>query len=175
MPAQRKVIYSGEVVKLGIESVELPNGHRLSLEVVRHPGGAAVVAVDTRGQLCLLRQYRHAAGGWIWELPAGKCEQGEDPLFTAQRELQEEAGLCAASWHKLGTTLTSPGFCDEVIHLYLARDLSTVPQQPESHELLESHWIPFDLAQEWACDGTLTDAKSIIGIFLSSRMERTSL
>ena len=137
------------MVDLGIETAVLPDGRPLTLEIIRHPGGAAAVALDEQRRLCLLRQYRHAAGGWIWELPAGKCEQGEDPLFTAQRELQEEAGLCAASWHKLGTTLTSPGFCDEVIHLYLARDLSTVPQQPESHELLESHWIPFDLGLRW--------------------------
>ena len=168
LPEQRKVIYSGEVVKLGIESVELPNGHRLSLEVVRHPGGAAVVALDTRGQLCLLRQYRHAAGGWIWELPAGKCEPDEDPLHTAQRELEEEAGLRAASWRKLGSTYTTPGFCDEVIHLYLAQELTPVLQRPESHEVLECHWIPYAQALNWSHDGTLTDAKSIIGVHLSS-------
>ena len=115
-----------------------------------------------------MRQYRHAAGGWIWELPAGKREGGDDPLHTARRELEEEAGLLAASWQKLGTTLVTPGFCNEVIHLYLASDLSSVPQRLESHECLERHWIPFSQAQEWTRDGTLTDAKSIIGIYLSS-------
>jgi len=167
---KRAVIYSGKIVDLGMESTILPNGEPCSLEIVRHPGGAAVVAMDEQRRICLLRHYRHAAAGWLWELPAGKCEQGEDPLHTAQRELEEEAGLLAASWRKLGITFTTPGFCDEVIHLYLALDFSAVPQRPERHEIFECHWVDFDKARGWTCDGTLTDAKSIIGIYLASRL-----
>jgi 8-oxo-dGTP pyrophosphatase MutT (NUDIX family) len=170
LAAKRKLIYAGKVVDLAIESTILPDGRPISLEIVRHPGGAAVVALDEKNHLCLLRQYRHAAGGWIWELPAGKSEGGEDPLHTAQRELAEEAGLHAASWQKLGTTLVTPGFCNEVIHLYLARELTPVPRQLESHELIETHWIPYAQAQGWTRDGTLTDAKSIIGIYLSGNV-----
>jgi ADP-ribose pyrophosphatase len=165
--AQRTSIYRGKVIDLSLETALLPNGHSISLEIVHHPGGAAIVAVDEGQRLCLLRQYRHAAGGWIWELPAGKREHDEDPLVTAQRELEEEAGLRASSWQKLGTTLTTPGFCDEIIHLYLAQGLTTVAQHIEPHELLECHWIPWNQVQEWIYTGSLTDAKSIIGIHLA--------
>jgi ADP-ribose pyrophosphatase len=164
---QRTTIFRGKVIELCLETTTLPNDQTVALEIVHHPGGAAIAAVDERGRLCLLRQYRHAAGDWLWELPAGKREQGEDPLDTAQRELEEEAGLRAAAWHKLGTTLTTPGFCDEVIHLYLAQGLTTVAQRLESHELLECHWIPCDQALAWIQDSTLTDAKSIIGIHMA--------
>jgi len=165
---ERRHVYSGKVVDLSIETAELPNGHSIELEVIRHPGGAAVVAMDDKGQLCLLRQYRHAVGGWIWELPAGKCEGAEDPLHTAQRELEEEAGLRASDWQKLGNTYTTPGFCDEIIHLYLARQLSVTTQRPEHHELLACHWIPISQAWEWSLDGTLRDAKSLIGLHLAA-------
>ena len=130
---------SVEVVKLSIEALPLPDGTSHTLEIVRHPGGAAVVAIDAQGRLCLLRQYRHAAGGWLWELPAGKREAGEDPLHTAQRELEEEAGVRAAAWQPLGNAFTTPGFCDEVIHFYLARTLTEGTPRPESHEWLEHH------------------------------------
>jgi ADP-ribose pyrophosphatase len=174
LTVQRTSIYRGKVIELSLETTVLPNGRSLSLEIAHHPGGAAIAAVDDRQRLCLLRQYRHAAGGWIWELPAGKREQGEDPLHTAQRELEEEAGLRAGSWHKLGITLTTPGFCDEIIHLYLAQRLTTVTQRIEAHELLECHWIPCDQAQAWIYDGTLTDAKSIIGVHLAMTALKTS-
>ena len=166
--AERKIIYSGKVVELGIDSIVLPDGRPHTLEIVRHPGGAAVVAADQQGRLCLLRQYRYAAGGWLWELPAGKCEGGEDPLDTAQRELEEEAGLQAGTWEKLGSTFMTPGFCDEVIHLYLARQLTAVAPRPESHELLERHWVPYAEVLSWSRDGTLRDAKSIIGLHLAA-------
>ena len=174
MTAQRTSIYQGRVIELSVETTMLPNGQSVSLEIVHHPGGAAIVAVDEDRRLCMLRQYRHAAGGWIWELPAGKRESGEDPLQTAQRELEEETGLRAAAWFKLGTTLTTPGFCDEVIHLYMAQGLTAVAPHIETHELIECHWLPWAQACEWVYDGTLTDAKSIIGIHLAKLALNTS-
>ncbi len=164
MSVERREIYRGTVVDLGLETADLPNGHTLSLEVIRHRGGAAVVAIDEEERVCLLRQYRHAAGDWVWELPAGKRDADEAPLLTAQRELEEEAGLQAADWRPLGEILTTPGFCDEVIQLFLARRLRTVPPRPEAHEVFERHWIPLPTAQEWARDGTLRDAKTVIGL-----------
>jgi ADP-ribose pyrophosphatase len=172
---ERTLIYGGDVVDLGIESCELPDGRRCALEIVRHPGGSAIVAADGQQRICLLRQYRHAAAGWLWELPAGKCARGEDPLRTAQRELEEEAGLRAATWRKLGKILTTPGFCDEVIHLYWAQDLTLVAPRPESDELFECRWVPYSQALEWTRDGTLIDAKSIIGIYLASSLSKTFL
>jgi ADP-ribose diphosphatase len=162
-----RVVYEGRVVRLGIESLTLPNGVPLELEIVRHPGGAAVVALDEDLRVCLLRQYRHAAGGWLWELPAGKLELNEEPQATAARELEEEAGLRAGRWQKLGVVLMTPGFCDEAIHLYLAGQLTPVTTQPERHELIEIHWLPFSTALAQVGDGTIHDAKTMLGLLLA--------
>lgn len=163
-----KSLYEGRVVRLGLESLQLPNGEALELEIVRHPGGAAVVAVDNRNQVCLLRQYRHAVGGWLWELPAGKLEPGESARHTAERELEEEAGLQAATWHTLGETCTTPGFCDEVIHLFLAAQLTQVPPRPELHELIEIHWLPLNAALDQVHSGKIRDAKTMLGLMLAA-------
>lgn len=161
-------IFDGRVISLGIETLTLPNGTQLDLEIVRHPGGAAVVAINAQQQVCMLRQYRHAGGGWIWELPAGKLEHNESPTATAERELQEEAGIQAGSWDKLGSFLVTPGFCDEVIHLFLARDLTPVPARPEAHELIEVHWVAFTDALEQVYDGSIRDGKTMLGLLLAS-------
>ena len=163
-----KSLYEGRVVRLGLESLRLPNGKALELEVVRHPGGAAVVALDAGDRVCLLRQYRHAAGGWLWELPAGKLEPGEAAQLTAQRELEEEAGLQAGIWDKLGEFLTTPGFCDEVIHLFLARELREIPARPQAHELIEVHWLPLATALEQVHEGEIRDAKTMLGLLLAA-------
>jgi len=166
-PPSRRSIYKGQVVDLGIETVCLPNATRLELEVVRHPGGAAVVALDERDRVCLLRQYRHAAGGWLWELPAGKIDPGEKADDTAKRELEEEAGLRAGDWQTLGRILTTPGFCDEVIHLYQARDLQRCNARPQAHEVIEIHWIDHAEALRRVRNGDIRDAKTVIGLQLA--------
>jgi len=169
LPHTSKLIYQGRILQFSIDSLTLPNGKAVELEVLRHPGGAAIVALDEHKQVCLLRQYRHAAGGWLWELPAGKLDSDETPQITAARELVEEAGLQADRWETLGKVIVSPGFCDEIIHLYLARDLTAVPAQPEEDELLEVHWIPFEQALEQVYDGTLLDAKTMLGLTLAEK------
>lgn len=163
-PPSGSARYRGRVVDVDVESVRLPGGVEAELELVRHPGGAAVVAVDAGQQVCLLRQYRHAAGGWLWELPAGKRDRGEDPEETARRELAEEAGLRARTWSGLGDILSSPGVFTEVIHLYLARDLQAVERCPEPHEVFEVHWLALREAAAWALDGRIRDAKTVIGL-----------
>lgn len=172
MSHKTRTVFEGRVVRLGIESLTLPNGEPLELEIVRHPGGAAVVALDADDRVCLLRQYRHAAGGWLWELPAGKLERDEEPRATAERELAEEAGLRARDWHKLGAVLMTPGFCDETIHLYLAGRLTPVATQQERHELIEIHWIPLSEAIELVHDGTIHDAKTMLGLLLAENRIR---
>jgi len=156
--------YRGRVVTVNVETVTLPNGRRDRLDIVRHPGGAAVVAIDDDARVCMLRQFRHAAGGWIWELPAGKLEVDEPPDECARRELVEEAGRTATRWESLGRYFSSPGVFTEIIHLYLARGLALVPQAHESHEVIEVHWVPFETAWRKAVDGEYTDGKTLIGL-----------
>ncbi|MET0229635.1 MAG: NUDIX hydrolase [Rhodanobacteraceae bacterium] len=172
MLLERKSIYEGRVIKVSLDTVELPNGHRLPLEIVRHPGGAAVVAIDAQDRVCLLRQYRHAAGGFIYELPAGKLEPDEPPDLTARRELAEEAAVEAAAWAPLGAYYSSPGVFTEVIHLYLATGLSPTQAAPEAGEVFELEWWPLQQAVERAHSGELSDGKTIIGILRAAARKK---
>jgi 8-oxo-dGTP pyrophosphatase MutT (NUDIX family) len=160
----KETVYRGMVIAVDVEHVELPNGAVARYEIVRHPGGAAVVAIDGQGRVCLLRQFRPAAGGWIWELPAGRLEPGEPPESTARRELREEAGCDAGQWESLGSILSSPGVFDETIHLYLARALSACQVRHEQYEVIEVHWLALDDAVRQASSGELRDAKTVIGL-----------
>lgn len=157
-------IFRGRIVEVDVETVELPGGNRFELEVVRHPGGAAVVALDDQSRVCLLRQYRPVIGAWLWELPAGRIDDEEAPLRTAQRELAEEAGLAAGRWEGLGSMLSSPGVFTERVHLYLARDLTSVPDTPHPAEIFEIHWVPLDEALAQAHSGVITDAKTVVSL-----------
>ncbi|MGB5473273.1 MAG: NUDIX hydrolase [Gammaproteobacteria bacterium] len=166
MPDTSRPVFEGRLVKLSIDSVTLPNGVAAELEIVHHPGGAAVVALDEHDKVCLLWQYRHAGSGWLWELPAGKLDPGEAPDTTALRELEEEAGIRAGRLDRLGSMITTPGFCTEIVHLFLARDLVRVPAAPEEQELFEVHWLPFEVALGQVYDGTIRDAKTMLGLTL---------
>lgn len=157
-------VYQGRIVHLRLEDVELPNGARITLEVVRHPGAAAVVAVDDRREVVLIRQFRHAAGGYIWEIPAGRLEKDEPPLDCARRELEEETGLSAASWERLGEVLTAPGFCDERIQLFLATGLQQAEQRLEPDEILTVSRVPLAEAMRMITAGEISDAKSVAGL-----------
>jgi 8-oxo-dGTP pyrophosphatase MutT (NUDIX family) len=157
-------VYRGRVIEVNLERVRLPNGETADLEIVHHPGGAAIVAIDAGERVCLLRQFRHAAGGWIWELPAGRLEPREPPPETARRELVEEAGCTAEHWQELGVILSSPGVFTERIHLYMAHGLTACAAAHEQHEVIEVHWIALQEAVAMAQDGRINDAKSIIGL-----------
>ena len=162
---KRKDIYKGAVIDLALETVQIdPDKPAATLEIVHHPGGAAVVAVNDSHQVCLLRQYRHAAGQWLWELPAGKIDNREPPQQTIKRELQEEAGMTAKHWRELGHIVSSPGVLDEVLHLYLATQLTPCHTDHELHEYIEIHWLDFHKAVMMALDGEIIDAKSIIAL-----------
>lgn len=163
-PENQTLHYRGRVISVTTDDVVLPNGHRAVLEVVHHPGGAAVVAVDSDRRVCLLRQYRYVAGGYLWELPAGKLEPSEAPLDTAKRELVEEAGVSARHWESLGTVLASPGVFGEVLHLYHATGIEPSAVNHEQAEVIEIHWVAFEQAHEWALNGEIRDAKTIIGL-----------
>jgi ADP-ribose pyrophosphatase len=166
-------IFRGRVLTLNLEQVRLPNGRTAELEIAHHPGGAAVVALDASGRVCLLNQFRHAAGGWLLELPAGKLDGGEPPLACAQREIAEEAGVTARSWQKLGDFYSSPGVLTEVIHVYLARELAPADARPEDHEVFEVTWVPLAEAAAMAVSGRVRDAKSIVGLLWAAERLRT--
>lgn len=161
---QIHTVFTGRVITVNVEHVRLPNGDVARYEIVHHPGGAAVVAVDAAAQICLLRQFRPAARGWVWELPAGRLEPAEEPEHTARRELAEEAGREARRWESLGSILSSPGVFAETIHLFLARELSTVPLKHERHEVIEIHWIGLAEAVRMALNAELRDAKTVVAL-----------
>jgi ADP-ribose diphosphatase len=151
------------------ERVTLPNGHEIWLDVVHHPGAAAVVPFTGDAEVALIRQYRHAAGGTILEVPAGKLDAGEAPLHCAERELAEEAGYRAGRIEALGSIWTTPGFTDEVIHLYAAFDLARVPSRPEDDEVIEVIRVPLDHALDLVWRGELRDAKSALALIHAAR------
>lgn len=161
---RHREIYKGRVIRLTVDEVELPNGVKCELEVVHHPGGSAVVAINDRQEVCLLEQYRHVSSGWLWELPAGKHEPNDLPEVTAKKELQEEAGVTARQWQFLGHVYSSPGVFAEVVHLYLAQGLTMVASAHESEEVIKIHWLPLQEACERAMNGKLMDAKTVIGL-----------
>jgi 8-oxo-dGTP pyrophosphatase MutT (NUDIX family) len=162
--ATRGRIFTGRVVTLDVERVPLPNGREAELEIVGHPGGAATVALDDRGQVCLLRQYRHVAGGWLWEIPGGKLDGGRSPEQVARAELAEEAGFEATLWQPLGRYLSSPGVFREVVFLFLARDLAPCARAPEPDEVVEVHWRPFAQALAQALSGEIVDGKTVVAL-----------
>jgi 8-oxo-dGTP pyrophosphatase MutT (NUDIX family) len=167
-------VFSGRVIQVNIERVQLPNGNVADLEMIHHPGGAAVVAVDENSRVCLLRQFRHAANGWIWELPAGKIDNREPPFQTVERELEEEAGRKAGTWRSLGEYYSSPGVFTEVVHLFMATDLRAVDSSLEEHEVIEVHWKPFAQVLAMAHSGEIKDGKTLVGIFRAAAFEQSA-
>ncbi len=159
-----KSIYTGRVITLNVDTVTLPNGFTVDLEVVRHPGAAAVVPLKADGKVILIRQFRHAAGGFIYEIPAGKLHPGEDPTACAARELEEEVGYRAGKLDLLSSIFTAPGFTDEVIHVYKATELTVGRQQLDRDEVLEVIEVPLLEAVRMIEAGTIRDAKSIVGL-----------
>jgi len=157
-------IFKGRVVDLSVERVRLPNGKVCELEMIRHPGAAAVVPVDASGQVLLIRQYRHATGGFLLEVPAGKLDAGEAPEACAAREAQEETGFRVGRLEPLGWIWTTPGFTDEKIWLFLGRDLTPAAQGLQDDEVLSVERLPLDEAASMALRGEITDAKSICAL-----------
>ena len=158
-------VFKGRIVTVRTRKHILPNEHVLEMEVVEHPGGAAVVALNENGEICLLKQYRAVFDDWFWELPAGKRDDDEPPVLTARRELREEAGVIADQWQELGSMVSSPGVFTERVYLFLAQDLILDQAEPAEDEVIgELQWIPLSQALQWAHDCEISDAKSVIAI-----------
>lgn len=154
------VVYGGKIIKVLRDEVLLENGAESVREVVRHKGAVAVLAVDGDGSVYFVRQFRYPVGRELLEVPAGKLEAGENLLECAKRELLEECGVAAESWTELGPIYTSPGFCDEVIWLFLAKKLSPVGQCLDEDEFLDVVKMPFAEALKKAEAGAFTDGKT---------------
>ena len=159
-----KNIYKGKVVVLNVDRVTLPNGATVDLEVIRHPGAAAIVPMKDDETVILIRQFRHAADGFIYEIPAGKLHPGEDPRDCAARELEEEIGYRASSFELLTSIFTAPGFADEVIHIYKGTGLTKGRQKLDHDEVLNVVELPIEKAIAQIQDGTIRDGKTIVGL-----------
>lgn len=157
-------IFKGRIIHVRLDTVRLPNGKEGIREVVEHPGGVAILAIDSEDRVLLVRQYRYPFERVMTEVPAGKREPGEPPFITAQRELQEEVGATADTWTELGTLIPSPGCYGETLYLYMAQDLHFGATHPDEDEFLEPLRVPLDEAVRQCMDGTLTDAKTVAAI-----------
>ncbi len=169
---KRETIFEGKVVRLYLDQVRLPDGREAEREVVLHWGAVGMVPIDHEGKVILVRQYRHAPGEDLLEIPAGKLAEGEDPLHCAVRELKEEIGCKASRWVKLASFYTSPGFSDEELHLYLAEGLVEGDAEPEEDEFLEILRMPLERALALVAEGGIRDSKTVAGLALAALYRR---
>lgn len=165
------LIKKGRVFDFFSENITLPSGVTIDMEIIRHPGAAAIVPLLDNNTVLLLKQYRHAVDGFIWEIPAGTLETGEAPLQCAGRELTEETGYTAGQFEKLVELTPLPAYSDERIHIYLARGLSRAQQNLDVDELLSVHPIKLQRSLEMVEEGKIKDAKTIVGLqMVASRL-----
>jgi 8-oxo-dGTP pyrophosphatase MutT (NUDIX family) len=164
-PILSTVVHRGRIIEVSTERLHYGRGREFDLDFVKHPGAAAVVAVDDSDRVCLVRQYRHGIGDFLWEIPAGKLDAGEAPQICAVRELAEETGVTAKHWASLGQFFPAPGIFTEIIHLYLARELDVGAAAPDADEELEIQWLPLTTAVEMVLRGELNDGKTAMALW----------
>jgi len=170
-----RIAYKGPVFHVTTDQVEEPGGIRARRDVVRHSGSIVVLAVDDRPaepRILLERQYRHAAQSLMWELPAGRIDEGESELAAARRELLEETGYTARHWKRVLHFYVSPGFLDETMSIYLARGLQAGEAQPEADEKIAIRFFPLSAAKRMVLNGRIRDAKTIAGVLWLAQMPR---
>lgn len=166
---EQKVLHRGRVFDFTLERITLENDETVELEVIRHPGAAAIVAMPDSESVLLLRQYRHAVGGYIWEVPAGTVDGDESPGQCARRELIEETGFSGRNWEKLGEIRPVPGYSDERIHLFLATGLTPDRQRLDRDELIQVKPLSLEQALAMIDEGRIQDAKTICALMLTIR------
>ncbi|MGZ8475236.1 MAG: NUDIX domain-containing protein [Candidatus Limnocylindria bacterium] len=166
--------FDGRLIGVRVDEVERPDGRHATREIVEHPGAVAILAWDG-ARLAMVRQWRHAVGDVLLEIPAGTMEESEEPLATARRELAEEMGIAAASWTRGPSFYTAPGFCTERLTLFLATELHEVETRAPDDEQIEREWLSLAQALDGVDDGRVADAKSIVGIlWLAARLPDVS-
>ena len=165
----REIVFHGKIFTLVKENVTLGNGVTTDVEFIDHPGAALIVALRPGARVVMLRQYRHALGKTIWEIPAGTLDPPETPLDCAKRELTEETGYQAGWWHKLGEITPVPGYSSERIHVFLADRLHAASRQLDPDEIIEVHEVTLHETLDMIEEGKINDAKSIAGLFLASK------
>jgi ADP-ribose pyrophosphatase len=157
-------IYEGQIVSLRVDEIDAQGGGRRPFEVVEHPGGVVIIAQPAPGTIVLVRQHRHAVGADLWEVPAGKLEHGEDPYAAALRELREETGYLARGLRLLWTAYSTPGFCTELLHFYVAEGLEPGDAAPDDNEELQIRTFAVEEAWRMVERNELRDAKSQIAL-----------
>ncbi|MDF2634478.1 MAG: hydrolase [Pelosinus sp.] len=162
-----KVVFEGNLLNVFSDKVELPNGKEASREYIKHPGAVAVVPVTQEGNIVLVRQYRYPIGKALLEVPAGKLDKGEDPDTCALRELEEETGYVAEHIKKIASIYTTPGFTNEVIHLYIAENLTLSNPHPDEDEFLDVEVYSKEEIKTMIADGRINDAKSMLALLLA--------
>lgn len=171
----KKVVYKGPLFTVAIEQIQDPAGHKGRRDIVHHGGSVVILPVDRsqpEPRVLLVRQFRHAAGQYLWELPAGTLDGHENPLSGAKRELLEETGYTSKTWKKALFFYVSPGFLDESMHVFLADGLIAGKAQPEEDEFITKRLFPISVAVKMATTGKILDAKTISGILWLSDRER---
>lgn len=176
-----EVLRRSRILEFRIDTIETPDGRRSTRDIAGHPGAVAVVAIDAEDRVLLVRQWRHATGGPLLEIPAGTLDRHadgtlEDPAVAAARELEEETGSRAGAWRYFGACYTAPGFTSELMHLYLATELTLAHEgalQPDEDERLELYPTPFAEAVAMAERGEIHDAKSIVGLLWAARLRES--
>ena len=158
------VIHKGRLIELHKEKVSLREGGHTYFDVVKHPGGAVIIAINDCNEICLLKQWRHAIDEHIWELPAGCLETDEAPIKTAARELEEEAGVVAKNWRDLGVIVPSPGFSNEKLYIFEAKGIAPGSQNLDDAEQLEVHWVPVNEVMAMVDRDEISDAKTLCAL-----------
>lgn len=164
---ESKQVFDGNLLKVYRDHVELPNGKNATREFIRHPGAVAVVPITPEGKIVLVRQYRYPIGATMLEVPAGKLDKGEAPDDCARRELEEETGYVAKNLRLLTSMYTTPGFTDEIIHLYIADELTLAKQCPDEDEFLDVEMYTKEEVKKMLADGIINDGKSMLALLLS--------
>ena len=169
---EKSQVYSGRVVGLSVETIILPGGRETTRELVQHPGAAAIVPMLSPREVVLIKQFRYCVKKSLWEIPAGTVEAGETAMACAERELTEETGYRAGRMRHLGSFFTTPGFCNEIVHLFYATDLKPSRANLDKDEQLEVHTVALEDALHMIESGEIADAKTIVGLMRVGGMRR---